>query len=118
MSVQRRIPQHSISSTTAADLLERILDQGIVIVGDIRINLVDVELLSIKIQLLICSVDKAREIGMDWWRTDPLFVAREPTAPAMTANSEVIPGAREEEGVPRTRSAPLRSAAKKRSSSV
>ncbi|MFX1739904.1 gas vesicle protein [Paraburkholderia sp. A1RI_3L] len=118
MSVQRSTPQHSISSTTVADLLERILDKGIVIAGDIRINLVDVELLTIKIRLLICSVDKAREIGMDWWRTDPLFVAREPAAPATTANPEVIHDAREEGDVPRTSSARLRSTAKKRSSPV
>ena len=60
-------PLHSVSSTTVADLLERILDKGIVIVGDIKISLVQVELLSIHIQLLICSVDKAQEIGVDWW---------------------------------------------------
>lgn len=60
-------PTHSIGSTTIADLLERILDKGIVIAGDIKINLVQVELLTIQIRLLICSVDKAKEIGMDWW---------------------------------------------------
>lgn len=60
-------PTHSVSSTNIADLLERILDKGIVIVGDIKINLVQVELLSIHIRLLICSVDKAKEIGVDWW---------------------------------------------------
>ena len=51
-----------------ADLLERILDKGIVIAGDIRIRLVEVELLTINIRLLISSVDKAREMGIDWWR--------------------------------------------------
>lgn len=75
MSAQR-VPQHSVSSTTVADLLERVLDKGIVIAGDVRIKLVDVELLTIQIRLLICSVDKAREIGMDWWNSDPLFVPR------------------------------------------
>lgn len=63
-------PLHSISSTSVADLLERILDKGIVIVGDIKISLVQVELLSIHIQLLICSVDKAKEIGIDWWSSN------------------------------------------------
>ena len=53
------------------DVLDRILDKGLVIVGDIRIKLADVELLTIQVRLLVCSVDKAQEIGMDWWRTDP-----------------------------------------------
>lgn len=53
------------------DVLDRILDKGLVIAGDIRVNLADVELLTIQIRLLVCSVDKAAEIGMDWWRTDP-----------------------------------------------
>ncbi|WP_370367730.1 gas vesicle protein GvpJ [Catenulispora sp. GP43] len=54
-----------------ADLLERVLDKGIVIAGDIRINLLDIELLTIRIRLLIASVDKAREMGIDWWEHDP-----------------------------------------------
>ncbi len=53
------------------DVLDRILEKGLVVAGDIRVNLADVELLTIQIRLLICSVDKAKEIGMDWWRTDP-----------------------------------------------
>ena len=53
------------------DVLDRILDKGLVIAGDIRIKLADVELLTIQIRLLVCSVDKAAEIGMDWWKTDP-----------------------------------------------
>jgi hypothetical protein len=52
------------------DVLDRILDKGLVVVGDIRIRLADVELLTIQIRLLVCSVDKAQEIGLDWWRTD------------------------------------------------
>lgn len=67
---------HSVESTTLADLLERILDKGIVIAGDIRVNLVEVELLTIQIRLVICSVDKAREMGMDWWVNNPAFSAR------------------------------------------
>jgi hypothetical protein len=63
--------QHSVDSTNLADLLERILDKGIVIAGDIKISLVEVELLTIQIRLVICSVDKAIEMGMDWWRTTP-----------------------------------------------
>ncbi len=64
-----------LQTTNVADLLERILDKGVVIVGDIRINLVDVELLTIKIRLLIASVDKAKSIGIDWWENDPFLSA-------------------------------------------
>ena len=53
-----------------ADLLERVLDKGVVIAGDIQVNLLDIELLTIKIRLLIASVDKAREMGIDWWEHD------------------------------------------------
>jgi hypothetical protein len=53
------------------DVLERVLDKGIVIAGDIRVNLLDIELLTIKIRLLIASVDRAREMGIDWWEHDP-----------------------------------------------
>jgi hypothetical protein len=59
--------QHSVQSATLADLLERVLDKGTVIAGDIRINLVEVELLTIQLRLVVCSVDKAKEIGLDWW---------------------------------------------------
>lgn len=54
-----------------ADILERVLDKGVVIAGDIRINLLDIELLTIKLRLLVVSVDKAREMGIDWWEHDP-----------------------------------------------
>lgn len=54
-----------------ADLLERILDKGIVIAGDIRVNLLDIELLTVKIRLVVASVDKAAEMGIDWWKDDP-----------------------------------------------
>jgi hypothetical protein len=66
----------SSGSTNLADLLERILDKGIVIAVDIRINLVDVELLTIQIRLVICSVDKAREMGMDWWVNNPALCSK------------------------------------------
>ena len=59
------------SSQSLADVLERVLDKGIVIVGDIKINLLDIELLTIKLRLLVASVDKAKEIGIDWWESDP-----------------------------------------------
>jgi hypothetical protein len=54
-----------------ADILERVLDKGIVIAGDIQINLLDIELLTIKLRLLVCSVDRAQEMGINWWETDP-----------------------------------------------
>jgi hypothetical protein len=66
-----RAPARQQQSTNLADILERVLDKGIVIAGDIRVNLLDIELLTIKIRLLIASVDKAREIGIDWWEHDP-----------------------------------------------
>jgi hypothetical protein len=53
-----------------ADILERVLDKGIVIAGDIQINLLDIELLTIKLRLLVCSVDRAQEMGINWWQTD------------------------------------------------
>ncbi|MGH3424768.1 MAG: gas vesicle protein [Nocardioidaceae bacterium] len=59
-----------------ADILERVLDKGVVIAGDIKVNLLDIELLTIKIRLLLVSVDKAREIGIDWWETDPMLSSR------------------------------------------
>ncbi len=54
-----------------ADILERVLDKGIVIAGDIQINLLDIELLTIKIRLLVASVDRAKEMGINWWESDP-----------------------------------------------
>ncbi len=60
-----------------ADILERVLDKGIIIAGDIRVNLLDIELLTIKIRLLIVSVDKAQEMGIDWWRNDPMLTTSE-----------------------------------------
>jgi hypothetical protein len=56
-----------------ADILERVLDKGIVIAGDIKVNLLDVELLTIKIRLLVASVERAREMGIDWWENDPML---------------------------------------------
>jgi hypothetical protein len=68
---QSRAPQPA----NLADILERVLDKGIIIAGDIRVNLLDIELLTIKIRLLIASVDKAQEMGIDWWRNDPMLTS-------------------------------------------
>lgn len=67
---------HGVQTTNLADILERVLDKGIVIAGDIRISLVDIELLNIKIRLLIASVEKAKEMGIDWWHGDPDLASR------------------------------------------
>jgi hypothetical protein len=72
MITQRPITQ-STHRTSLADLLERVLDKGIVIAGDIKIKLVEVELLTMQLRLMICSVDKAKEMGMDWWVNNPAF---------------------------------------------
>jgi len=69
---QKRLA-HATDTSNLADILERVLDKGIVIAGDIKIKLVDIELLTIQIRLMIASVDKAREMGMDWWLTNPDF---------------------------------------------
>jgi hypothetical protein len=62
----------TVSGTTnLIDILDRVLDKGLVIAGDIRVSLANVELLTIRIRLLICSVDKAEQIGMNWWKHDP-----------------------------------------------
>jgi gas vesicle protein GvpA/GvpJ/GvpM family len=71
---------HAVSAAppaqdSLADILERVLDKGIVIAGDIQINLLDIELLTIKLRLLVASVDKAREMGIDWWEADPTLNA-------------------------------------------
>jgi hypothetical protein len=72
MSIQvPRGANHSLHSSTLADVLERILDKGLVIAGDIKVKLVDIELLTIQIRLVVASVDKAREMGLDWWTSNP-----------------------------------------------
>jgi hypothetical protein len=65
------VPQAGHEPGNLADILERVLDRGLVIAGDIRVNLLDIELLTIKLRLVIASVDTAREIGIDWWEHDP-----------------------------------------------
>ena len=64
------LPGRPASEGNLADILERVLDKGIVIAGDIQINLLDIELLTIKLRLLIASVDRAREMGINWWESD------------------------------------------------
>jgi len=64
------------TGSNLADVLERVLDKGLVIAGDVKICLLDIELLTIKIRLLVASVDKAREMGIDWWEHDPSLSSR------------------------------------------
>lgn len=80
--------QHSNNSSSLGDLLDRILDKGVVIAGDIKISLADVELLNIKIRLLVASVDKAREMGIDWWENDPYLSSRARTSQVIEGKTD------------------------------
>ncbi len=62
------------------DVLDRVLDKGLAVAGDIKISLAEVELLTIRIRLIVCSIDKAQEIGLDWWKYDPHFAPGRPAA--------------------------------------
>jgi hypothetical protein len=68
--------RHSAPASNLADVLERVLDKGVVVAGDISISLVGVELLNIRVRLLIASVDKAMQMGINWWETDPHLTTR------------------------------------------
>lgn len=87
MAIQRTPPNSAIATTNLADILERVLDKGVVIAGDIRVSLVNVELLTVQLRLVICSVDKAKEMGMDWWVNNPVF-SRKTQAPAVSSGLE------------------------------
>ncbi|MEU5593110.1 gas vesicle protein [Streptomyces sp. NPDC020298] len=79
MTTPRRLPEPYSGQgggANLADILERVLDKGVVIAGDIKINLLDIELLTVKLRLIVCSVDKAKEMGIDWWETDPALSSR------------------------------------------
>lgn len=66
-------PDQSGSAATLPDLLDRILDKGLVVAGDIRIELLDIELLTVKVRLLLASAERAEEMGIDWWKHDPFL---------------------------------------------
>ena len=70
--------QHSVGGSGLADILERILDKGIVVAGDISVNLVGVELLTIRIRLVVASVDRALEMGIRWWENDSALLGSQP----------------------------------------
>jgi len=90
------------SSANLADILERVLDKGIVIAGDIQINLLDIELLTIKLRLLVASVDKAKEMGIDWWEHDPSLSSRADNRPSLAEENRRL---REEVAALRDRAA-------------
>ena len=77
------------------DILDRVLDKGLVVVGDIKINLANVELLTIQVRLLICSIDKAEQIGLNWWKTDPRLSTH--ARPAITPSPQPASAARPQE---------------------
>lgn len=85
-----RGPQHAINTSNLADLLERVLDKGVVIAGDIKVKLVDIELLTIQLRLVICSVDKAKEMGMDWWANHPIIKPLEVEPKPLPASDATI----------------------------
>jgi len=75
MSMSGRGPSMPSTGTSIIDILDRVLDKGLVVAGDISISLANVELLTIRIRLLVCSIDKAEQIGLNWWRYDRNLVA-------------------------------------------
>ena len=74
-------------STGLVDVLDRVLDKGLVVAGDIKVSLAEVELLTIRIRLLICSIDKAEQIGLDWWKFDHHL---SPGKQALSAENEIL----------------------------
>lgn len=100
------------SSANLADILERVLDKGIVIAGDIQIDLLDIELLTIRLRLLVASVDKAKEMGIDWWEHDPSLSSRARPPRELTGAAGHGPGAalEQENAALRTELAELKAA--------
>jgi Gas vesicle protein len=98
-----RVPTVS-GTTNLVDILDRVLDKGLVIAGDVRVSLANVELLTIRIRLLVCSVDKAEQIGLNWWKYDPHLTMQAPVVPVLPE-----PG-----GGARPRNAPKRARARRR----
>lgn len=88
MSVDRHAFQQP--ATSIIDILDRVLDKGLVIAGDISVSLANVELLTIRIRLLVCSIDKAEQIGLNWWRYDRNLVAGGATAEGVAALEQRI----------------------------
>jgi len=81
---------HSVNSTNLADILERVLDKGVVIAGDIKIQIADIDLLTIKIRLLIASVDKAMEMGINWWQDDAFLSSKAQESELKQQNDKLL----------------------------
>ncbi len=77
MTIEHRRLGADHQSATLVDLLDRVLDKGLVVAGDVSISLANVELLTIRIRLLVCSIEKAEQIGLNWWRYEPRLAHRE-----------------------------------------
>ena len=88
-------------TTNLVDILDRVLDKGLVIAGDIRVSLANVELLTIRIRLLVCSVDKAEQIGLNWWKYDPNLTTPMPRATPARMLPAPGPGEQRNAGVQR-----------------
>jgi hypothetical protein len=84
------VTAYSASGTTLVDILDRVLDKGLVVAGDIKISLANVELLTIKIRLLVCSIDKAEQIGLNWWRYDQSLVHPEEPVGALPEGAAAV----------------------------
>jgi hypothetical protein len=81
--MQQQVVATGHEPANLGDILERVLDRGIVIVGDIRVSLLDIELLTLKLRLVVASVDTARQMGIDWWEHDPWLTSKaRPPLPA------------------------------------
>ncbi len=106
-----RVPTVS-GTANLLDILDRILDKGLVIAGDVRVSLANVELLTIRIRLLVCSVDKAEQIGLNWWRHDPNLTM--PEAIARPVLPGTVPGAARREVRTEVRTTARKSTAKAR----
>lgn len=118
MAMEYRGNSHT-GTVTLLDILDKVLDKGLVVAGDIRISLANVELLTVRIRLLVCSIDKAEEIGLDWWRRDGFLSSAAATdVDALRERVESLekrlaegrprataapPGARQDAGAPRAR---------------
>lgn len=89
MSMERRLGS-PYQSTSLIDILDRVLDKGLVVAGDIKVSLANVELLTIQIRLLVCSIDKAEEIGLNWWRYDRSLVNPGPNSTPALDQSETV----------------------------
>jgi hypothetical protein len=108
-----RVPTVS-GTTNLVDILDRVLDKGLVIAGDVRVSLANVELLTIRIRLLVCSVDKAEQIGLNWWKYDPHLTMQAPVVPVVSSPRGRVPGTPVLAETPRPVQKPSRARARRR----